>query len=300
MSEDIEIKETTAPAQEQAPAQEPSAAPQKGERFKAILSKIKPEEQKPQPEASKPPEVPKTEETAKEPPEPQKEQKQEEPKEPEKDEHKNWAKERIQKLSRERSEAIARADKAEAQLAELQQLKAKAEKDMTPKDYAREAVLEQQVLERQQEMRGRLLNYMNSHENPGQFQANYDYYTPIFTQKDPDTIKLISSYPEAIEMIDSFYQAFTSGAATPDQWIQLPLPDKARRIGILHESLLKAKEQARNPQPAQPAQQPATQPAKLVPDSIKPPVSNSPNTPHDPNSDVNKGATFRKIMGERR
>jgi len=304
MSEDIaqsaQTEQQSAQTEQQSAQNTPEPSktePKKGDVFNAIL-KRKPvqTEQKSTPEPEKAKEQPSAAE-------PQKEGDKKE--EPQKDDkpadivHKNGAKERIQQLARERNEYRERAERAEKQVAELENLKKMKEEDKRPKDWAREAVLEEQITAQQNEMRNRLVHYMNSHENPQQFQANYDYYTPLFTQKDPDTIKIISSYPEAIEMLDAFYNAFTQGTATPQQWIDLPLPDKVRRIGILRDSLLQAKEQAASPHPA-PA--PATQPpqtAKQVPDSVKPIVSNSPNTPHD-HSDANKGSTFRRIMGDLR
>jgi len=301
MSEDISNQEAQSEQKQepQVQAQEPQQKP-KGETFRAVLSKIRPETQpkpdeKPQespPEHSKQPAAA-TEQKAEEKPPEVKEQQQEQKQQEE--QHKKTARDRIQQLAREKNEWKEKAEKAEAQIAELERLRKIPDDRMSARDIAREAYLQEQVVAQQDEMRSRLINYMQNHENPKQFEANYNYYTPLFLQHDPETIKAFSEYPNVVEMLDCFYQAFTSGAATPEQWVNLPYPDKVRRIGILSKSLSQAKEQAANPQPAQ-----QQQPAKQVPDSIKPVISNSPNTPHDPNNEANKGSTFKRIMGDRR
>jgi len=291
------IEQTTAPQEQVTTVTVPPVEQPKEPTAEEIFKKVSFRQDK----ASKPLETPKTApEPQKTAPEPlkasdgSKEQKSTEkapePKEQQKHEG-SKPNERIQQLSRESKEWEAKARRAEAELSELRKLQEMKTEDKTPKDFAREVVLEQQAAARQEEIKSNLYSYIESHPDAEQFVSNYDFYVPFFSEKDPETLQIITKHPNSIEMLDLFMNAFTSGQATLEKWTSLPRPAKEQAIRLLRRDLENAKKGV------QPNAQTQTQPQKQVPDSVRPLVSNAGSNPDDEN-DVN--AIFRRTVMRKR
>ena len=196
---------------------------------------------------------------------------------------KKTAQDRIQETIRDKKKAQAdleaKSKEVEKLQAELAKYQHTPDQYKNPKDFYREAVIEDKLKENLRNLQTDLQSYHRNHANPDVFKTNYDYYTPIIQRSDPWTISQISKFPEKWAMLDEFYQAMTDGVFSVKEWIEAPAPMKMQKISDLRK-LVKEKNK------------PAEVHVKQVADSVLPPDQ----TNHNPNNKPSAEAVFQRVF----
>lgn len=145
----------------------------------------------------------------------------ESPKEPVPEGAGKKAKDRIQELAREKNKYKADFERVQKELEELKKMK---DEDKKPKDWAREALLEDKVKEEIEISEKELLDYANNHPNRDRFVERYNTITPELMKAAPGIEKVFNSFgPDRWKIIDEIYDGIATGRYNWNAIVSTPL-----------------------------------------------------------------------------